>query len=58
MWDFGISITNKNSPKIFLGEDKEGFTLTYISKFRDKYLEEKSQKEADKEKNSVKGKDL
>ena len=58
IWDFGISTLEKNSPKIYLSDDKEGLSLTYISKYSDKYEAEKQRLKDKKEKSMIKVKDL
>jgi len=58
MWDFGILSSAKNHPKIYLSDDKEGLSLSYISKYRDEYEAEKQKLKDNKEKSSIKLKDL
>ncbi|MDP3643841.1 MAG: hypothetical protein Q8S54_11705 [Bacteroidota bacterium] len=56
-WDFGIH-SEENNPIIYFSDDKEGLSLTYISKYRDEYEAEKQRLEDNKEKSSIKLKDL
>jgi hypothetical protein len=57
LWDFGIS-SSVNHPKIYLWNDEEGLSLGYMSKYRDEYEAEKQRLKDNKEKSSIKLKDL
>lgn len=56
-WDFGI-LSSVNHPKILLSDKRDGLSLLYMSKYRDKYKEEEKQLKNNKEKSSIKLKDL
>ncbi len=57
VWDFGIS-SSVNHPKISLSDEKEGLSLLYLSKYRDEYEAEIKRLKDNKEKSSIKVKDL
>jgi hypothetical protein len=57
IWDFGIS-SSVNRPKIQLSDEKEGLSLLYMSKYRDEYEAEIQRSKDNKEKSSIKLKDL
>ena len=57
VWDFDI-LSSENRPKIILVDEVEGLSLSYISKYRDAYEAEIKQIKDNKEKSSVKSKDL
>lgn len=56
-WDFGIS-SSVNHPKILLSDDPEGLLLLYMSKYKHEYEAEIQRLKDNKEKSSIKLKDL
>lgn len=57
IWNFSIS-SSKNHPKITLSDDKEGLSLIYMSKYKAEYEAEIQRLKDNKEKSSIKVKDL